>query len=88
MPSLLILFTPSEHTQSRVAFTVTRKVGNAVIRNRVKRWLREAVRQQVSSIPDGKDIVVIAHPQSVNQQFLGLSDQLQSAWKQMERVAE
>jgi len=87
MPSLLILFTPSEQAQSRIAFTVTRKVGNAVIRNRVKRWLREAARQQVASIPEGKDIVVIAHPQSVNQQFVGLSDQLQAAWKQMSQVA-
>jgi len=87
MPSLLILFTPSEQAQSRIAFTVTRKVGNAVIRNRVKRWLREAVRQQLTSIPEGKNIVVIAHPQSVNERFDGLSDQLQTAWKQMRHGA-
>ena len=86
MPSLLILFTPSEQAQSRVAYTVTRKVGNAVVRNRVKRWLREATRQQLSSIPTHQDVVVIAHPQAVNQQFEGLANQLEIGWKKMQEV--
>ena len=88
MPSLLILFTSSEQSQSRVAFTVTRKVGNAVVRNRVKRWLREATRQQLSSIPNHKNVVVIAHPQAVNQQFTGLAFQLEKGWQKMKEVTQ
>ncbi len=70
-----------------MALTVTRKVGNAVIRNRVKRRLREVIRHQSSLIPQGKDVVVIAHPQVVNVTMDGLSTQLQIAWSQMRGVA-
>ena len=43
---------------SRVGFSVGRQVGNAVVRNRVKRRLREVVRQ--SSLQGGWDMVLIA----------------------------
>ena len=43
---------------TRVGFSVSKRIGNAVVRNRVKRRLRELVRQM--HIPDGWDIVFIA----------------------------
>ena len=43
---------------TRVGFSVSKRIGNAVVRNRVKRRLRELVRQMY--IPDGWDIVFIA----------------------------
>lgn len=46
----------------RVGFTVTRKMGNAVVRNRCKRLLREAVRKHWSLVPDGVDMVLHARP--------------------------
>ena len=48
---------------SRFGITVSRKVGNAVTRNRVKRWLREAIRHERDGL-DGGDVVFIAHPQA------------------------
>ena len=84
---MLVLFTQSDQAESRIAFTVTRKVGNAVVRNRVKRWLREAIRHQLPLIPDFKDVVVIAHPQAAKQGLHGLSSQLSTAWKNMREVA-
>lgn len=44
----------------RFGITVTRKVGNAVTRNRVKRLLREALRHHRTTFPAGHDIVWIA----------------------------
>ena len=46
---------------SRFGLAVSRKVGNAVVRNRVKRWLREAIRRQSSGVV-GYDVVFIARP--------------------------
>ena len=45
---------------ARVGLTVTRKIGNAVTRNRCKRLLREAVRAHWSLLPDGIDFVLHA----------------------------
>jgi ribonuclease P protein component len=44
----------------RFGVTVTRKVGNAVQRNRVKRLLREALRHHKTMFPSGHDVVWIA----------------------------
>ena len=49
----------------RFGLAVSRKVGNAVVRNRVKRWIREAIRHERGDL-EGMDIVVIALPSSAN----------------------
>lgn len=42
----MLVWLPSERALPRFGLAVSKKVGNAVIRNRVKRWLREAIRRQ------------------------------------------
>ena len=79
----MVLFSPTCAGQFRVALTVSKKVGNAVVRNRVKRWIREAVRQQRGIIPNGFDVVVIAHPQASQIGLSGISGELQTAWSKM-----
>jgi ribonuclease P protein component len=45
---------------SRLGIVVTKKVGNAVARNRVKRVCRECFRSWPDFVPEGIDLVVIA----------------------------
>ncbi len=50
----------SEPRTARFGVVVTRKVGNAVVRNRIKRLCREAFRRWDNLVPSGVDLVVIA----------------------------
>jgi len=52
---------PNRLGRCRVGFTVTRKLGNAVARNRVKRLLREIYRLSRLSSTGSLDLVVNAH---------------------------
>ena len=44
----------------RVGITVSKRVGSAVTRNRIKRLVREFVRHNKDWLPPGRDVVVIA----------------------------
>lgn len=66
--TLLVAASPPDLTpaskDARIGLTVSRKVGNAVVRNRVRRVLREAWRSLPELPLTGFDHVVIAFPQA------------------------
>jgi ribonuclease P protein component len=49
---------PSQNERPRIGITATRKIGNAVERNRARRLLREAFRKNKWLVPAGVDIVI------------------------------
>lgn len=54
---------------SRIGFTVTKKIGNSVVRNKVRRRIREIVRQNLENIMDGYDIVIVPKKNVVDISF-------------------
>jgi ribonuclease P protein component len=64
--SFIVLYIKSKNMRSRIGITVSKKVGNAVQRNRVKRMLREGIRKEYPNLKNAWDIVFIAKSSSVN----------------------
>jgi ribonuclease P protein component len=59
----------------RLGISASRRIGNAVVRNRWKRLIREAFRLTQSQLPDGIDLIVIPRP-TVEPTLTSLMDSL------------
>lgn len=68
-PLVILLVTTHEDEASRFAFAAGRSVGKAVVRNRAKRLLREAVRLNLPAIVQGRNCLFIARPAIVDASF-------------------
>jgi ribonuclease P protein component len=60
----------------RIGVTVSRKVGGAVVRNRVKRWIRECYRRRRTEFPGQVDFVVVARPAAATAGHAGICREL------------
>jgi ribonuclease P protein component len=69
---------------ARIGFTCTKKLGNAVMRNRIKRRLKEAARLSLPEIVrPGFDYVIIGRGAAENRPFEVLKSDLISAMKRL-----
>jgi ribonuclease P protein component len=65
---------------ARIGFTVTKKIGNAVVRNRTRRRLKEAARLELAGCRlSGVDLVLIGREATRSREFLQLRDDFRRA---------
>jgi len=57
----------SNTPQTRIGYIASKSIGNAIKRNRARRLMREAARHLKDKIPDGWDIVLIAHSSIIDE---------------------
>lgn len=80
---MLVMVAP--HTgESRIGYTVSRRVGNAVVRNRVRRRLKEIIRLCAGGLVPQVDYVVIAFPTAAKQSYAALREELLCLLKRIE----
>jgi ribonuclease P protein component len=63
----------------RAGFVVSKAVGGAVVRNRVKRQLRHLVRTRLAVLPEGADLVVRTRPEAAGRSASELAVDLDAA---------
>ncbi|RSL29619.1 ribonuclease P protein component [Salibacterium salarium] len=80
-----VIYVLDKHEQShfRAGLTVSKKMGNAVTRNRIKRLLREAVREMSEELQEGKDYIIIARKPVVQMDY----EEIKKSLKHVTNVA-
>ena len=67
-----LVYMRARHASVRVGFAVGKKIGNAVVRNRVKRRFREAFARQLPNVKPGYDLIFIARSEARDETFASL----------------
>src|SRR4051812_9570495 len=81
---------PNDLGHPRLGLSVSRKVGTAVRRNRIRRLLREAVRLMQHDLPSGYDLVVVVRPHEpllladYQRALSGAAIKLHNVWRKRE----
>ena len=86
-PHFLLFVRPNALPNTRVGITVTKKVGNAVQRNRIKRVVREVFRRNRQLFPASHDIVFIAKREAKGISYEALLTDLHRAAHKLQREA-
>ncbi len=75
-PYLVLYVRKNRSATNRVGITVSKKLGHAVVRNRVRRRFREAYRLNEDKFQPGWDIVIVARSRAISADFADLTQSL------------
>jgi ribonuclease P protein component len=73
-PALIAYVRKNRRGETRVGITTSKKLGNAVTRNRCRRVIREAYRALAPEVKSGYDIVFVARTRTAAMKSTALSD--------------
>lgn len=77
--TMVVYATPSQTKNIKVGFAVTKKIGNAVKRNLIRRRLREIVFPEIQNLKQNYNLILIAKENAYNASF----DELQREFRKL-----
>jgi len=83
---LIIYISENEYEFNRVGFTVSKKVGNSVVRSRVKRLMSESYRLNNEKVVQGYDIIFVARNTSVGATYKEIESAVIHLLKKMKLI--
>ncbi len=83
-PTLVLYARPNGLGKNRLGLTVGTKVGKAVVRNRVRRRMRESYRLREGTVKTGYDLVLVARSAAAEARYRELDRHLGSLLKRLE----
>ncbi len=82
-PHLVVYVRKTKKKQNRIGITVSTKLGKAVIRNRVRRRIREIYRLNEENFVQGAEIVIVARVKAVRASYRQLEQSFMSACEKL-----
>ena len=73
-PYMVVYCRKNGRGTNRVGYTVSVKLGHAVVRNRVRRRLREIYRLNAPALKSGWDIVIVARARSIDARYSRMNE--------------
>lgn len=80
---LVLYVAPSRNETMRIGFSVSKKIGKAVVRNRIKRQMRAAARDLLPAFSPQKDYVFIARAGIKDKSFAEIEKQMAALLKKV-----
>ena len=87
-PMLVLYHRPSRQKECRIGFSISKKLGGAVERNRIKRRLREAVRENLVKLRPKRDVVFVGRSRLKDADYEAICAVVRELLKRADLVVE